>query len=495
MLTTIVSTRAFGQGPQTETVIIPIRECDCCFGLGPFCVPASLLRGVLQRNHTLMYKNNFPQVVQVPVEMLKASEYNPRKCSNTQAEALKESILRFGLVDPLIANSNSERNNVLVGGHFRLKIAKDLGFKEVPVVYVNLDIEKEKELNLRLNKNTGEFDLDLLKAFGEEVLMDIGFDSIELDAIFDIDPTPEVFDLKKELDKLDIKEVKMQKGDIYEINGSLLMVGDSTIEADMLKLMEGARADMCFTDPPYILDYLRGKTKQKDGVTVGFGAKKNRRYLETESLPDNFSDLWMANVAKVAKPDFSIIIFENPKNLRTIWNALEAHWKYRNTITWHVPNRMQGFSAKYKFFNKTDIALVGTGGDIALNLEPEEELFQNEYENALFATAGHPHWESYGKGKKHCPTDFIEHIAADKKSSGQDIIFGTKPLELLIPYIKVLTKRDDLVLEPFGGSGSTLISSIKMKRRCYLMEKSPVYAEVIRRRWEKCTGATAKKIS
>ncbi len=202
----------------------------------------------------------------------------------------------------------------------------------------------------------------------------------------------------------------------------------------------------------------------------------------------------MANVAKVQKPDFSIIIFENPKNLRTIWNALEVHWKYRNTITWHVPNRMQGFSGKYKFFNKTDIALVGSIGDTPLNLNPEEELFQNEYENALFATAGSPHWESYEKGKKICPTDFISHIAADKKSSGQDIIFGTKPVELLIPYIKVLTKRDDLVLEPFGGSGSTLIASLMIGRRCYLMEKSPVYAEVILRRWSMKTGKTPKLI-
>jgi len=146
------------------------------------------------------------------------------------------------------------------------------------------------------------------------------------------------------------------------------------------------------------------------------------------------------------------------------------------------------------FFNKTDIALVGTGGDISLNLEPEEELFQNEYENAIFATLGKPHWESYEKGKKLCPTDYISHTTADKKSSGQEIIFGTKPLELLIPYIKVLTKRDDLIVEPFGGSGSTLIASTKMKRRCYLMEKSPVYAEVIKNRWEKLTGLKAKKI-
>jgi DNA modification methylase len=204
----------------------------------------------------------------------------------------------------------------------------------------------------------------------------------------------------------------------------------------------------------------------------------------------------MENVSKVQKSDFSIIVFENPKNLRIIWNVLEKYWKYRNTIVWHVGNRMQGFSAKYKFFNKHDIALVGTGGETVLNLDPETEpLFQDEYENALFATTGSPTWESYGRGKKYCPTDFITHIAADKKSSGQDIIFGTKPLELLIPYIKVLTKRGDLVLEPFGGSGSTLIASLKLGRKCRIMEKSNVYTSIIIKRWEKHTGKIAKKLN
>lgn len=436
------------------------------------------------------------KITYVPVGSLNPSTYNPRKWNEAQTNALKESITKFGMVDPIICNSAKERMNTVIGGHFRLKVAKDLGFTEMPVVYVNIpDIEKEKELNVRLNKNLGEFDFELLKDFGEEFLGSVGFSTEELDNIFAIDPTPEQFDLKKELEKLDIKDIKVQKGDRYEIDGSILMCGDSTVEADMLKLMEGAQVDMVMTDPPYILDYLKGKTKQKDGVTEGFGLKKNRKYLETDVLPDNFTELWMENVAKVQKEDFSIIIFEHPKNLRTIWNALEKHWKYRNTITWHVPNRVQGFSAKYKFFNKQDIALVGSSEDKGLNLETEDELFQNEYENALYATSGKPTWEGYEKGKKYQPTDFIDHIAADEKSSGQGIIFGTKPLELLIPYIKVLTKRGDLVLEPFGGSGSTLIASLKLGRNCRIMEKSPVYAEVIKNRWEKHTGKKAKKIN
>ncbi|MFA4996486.1 MAG: DNA methyltransferase [Patescibacteria group bacterium] len=435
-------------------------------------------------------------IVEVPINELRIAEYNPRKHSKEQMDQLKESIKRFGMVDPIICNNADDRKNIVIGGHFRVEAGKELCIEKMPVVYVNIpDVEKEKELNIRLNKNTGEFDLDLLAEFDESFLSDIGFSTEELDNIFSDDPKTEMFDLEKELDKLNIKNISVKKGDIYELDGSRLLCGDSTIEEDMLKLMNGEKADMCFTDSPYILDYLRGKTKQKDGVTTGFGAKKNRRYLETESLPDNFTELWMTNIARIQKPDFSIIAFENPKNLRTIWDELEKHWKYRNTITWHLPNRVQGFSSKYKFFNKSDIALVGTSGDVGLNLEQEDELFQNEYENALFATSGKPHWESYEKGKKICPTDFIEFVAADEKSSGQGVIFGTKPIEILIPYIKVLTKRGDLIVEPFGGSGSTLISAIKMNRRCYVMEKCATYVEIILRRWEIETGKKPMKIN
>lgn len=440
-----------------------------------------------------MNKENI-KIEYVSIESLKVNDKNPRKWSEEQKAQLKESIKRFGNVDPIIVNAHDDRKNIIVGGHFRVEACKELGYKNMPVVFVNLTPEKEIELNLRLNRNQGEFDLDMLAEFDSALLLDIGFTSEDIDDIFPTVKNEEQFDLQKELDKLDIT-VEAKKGEVYDLDGSRLMIGDSTIESDMLKLMGENKADIVLTDPPYILDYLKGKGRGKDGPTVGFGSKKNRRYLETDVLPENFSDLWMANVAKVQKPDFSIIIFENPKNLRTIWNALEVHWKYRNTITWHVPNRMQGFSASNKFFNKTDIALVGSSGEVNLNLEPEEGLFQNEYENAIFATSGKPHFEPYEKGKKICPTDFISHTAADKKSSGQEIIFGTKPIELLIPYLKVLTKRNDLILEPFGGSGSTLIASVKMGRRCFIMEKSHVYAEVIMNRWEKETGKKRKKIN
>lgn len=422
-------------------------------------------------------------------------ELNPRKLSDEQAEKLKESLNKFNLVEiPAI-----DTDNKIAAGHQRVKIMLLLGRgeEEIDVRVPNRKLTKEEfeEYNIRSNKNVGEFNWDLLAKLDEGFLSEVGFSSEELDQIFDIDVTPELFDLEKELKKLDINKIDLQKGDILALGDSRLMVGDSTIEADVLKLMNGEKADMCFTDEPYLLDYLHGKKKHGTAVT-GFGAKRDRRYLETESLPDNFMDLWMANINQVQKENFSIISFENWKNLPKIHETMSKYWKIRNLIIWHLPNRMQGFAAKYKFFNKYDIALLGTTPPDKndLNLDPEEEFLQNEYETALYATSGKPTWEKYQTGKKYCPTDFVEFKASDEKSSGQGIIFGTKPVEILIPYIKVLTRRDDLIIEPFSGSGSTLIASTKLKRRCYGMEKSPVYAEVIKKRWENLTGQKSIKI-
>ncbi len=434
------------------------------------------------------------KIIKANIKDLKVAEYNPRKWDKTKCQNLKDSIEKFGLVDPLIVNSAPDRKNIVIGGHFRLHIAKELGYLDVPVVYLNIpDIEKEKELNIRLNKNTGDWDYSLLAEFNSTLLNDIGFSSEELDDIFVLDETAEEFNLQKELEKLNIQNISTIKGDIYQLGDHRLMCGDSTNEEDVIKLMDGEKADMCFTDPPYILDYLKGKKKSSDG----FGLKKNRRYLGTDSLPDNFTELWMSNIAKVQKDNFSIIVFENWKNIRTIWDAMEDYWKVKNMIVWHVPNRTQGFSGKYRFFSKHDIAMVGSSpnSNIPFNLEEEIEGLQNEYETALYAISGKPHWESYKKGKKYQPTDYIDHPVDDAKHSGQGVVFGTKPIEILIPYIKVLTKRNDLIVEPFGGSGSTLIASTKMKRRCYVMEKSPVYAEVIKYRWEKLTGQKGVKIA
>ncbi|USN97320.1 MAG: DNA modification methylase [Candidatus Nomurabacteria bacterium] len=436
-----------------------------------------------------------PNIVMVKASALKPSVYNPRRWNEQAVAGLTESIKRFGLVDPLLVNGAKERKNIIIGGHFRYKIARDLGYKEVPVVYLDIpDETTEKELNIRLNKNQGDWDYELLAEFDESLLADVGFSSEELDDIFEIDlEESETFDLEKELKKLDIKKITVQKGDVYQLGKSRFMCGDSTVEADFDKLMNGQLADMCLTDQPYRLSYMKGGIRQGKPVE-GFGAKRNRKYLETDELPEDFVKLWMANVAKHAKTDFSIIAYEAWHNMREMWDCMAEHWTIRNMLIWHVPTRHQGFAAKYKFFSKYDIAMVGSSGTVKYNHQSEPEGLQEEYESALYATSGKPHWEGYKGGKKIQPTDFVSFPANDEKSSGQGVIFGTKPLEILIPYIKVLTKRGDLIVEPFAGSASTLIAATMLKRRCYIMEKSPTYMEIGLRRWEKLTGQKRVKL-
>lgn len=251
----------------------------------------------------------------------------------------------------------------------------------------------------------------------------MGFSSQELDDIFNLDIEPEIFDLQKELEKLSIRKIEIKKGQVWRLGEHCLMCGDSTDEHNILKLMGNQKANMCFTDPPYILDYLNGKKKHGDAVT-GFGAKRDRRYLETDVLPPDFTEKWMANISKIQKEHFSIIVYENWKNIRTIWGEMEKYWKVKNMIVWHLPNRHQGFSAKYKFFSKHDIAMVGASpdNDMEFNNDPEQDGLQEEYETAVYAISGKPHWEGYKHGKKNQPTDFIEFNASDEKNSGQGVV-------------------------------------------------------------------------
>ncbi|MBT9168617.1 MAG: putative chromosome-partitioning protein ParB [Syntrophomonadaceae bacterium] len=123
-----------------------------------------------------MVRDNL-KIIYVPIDSIKPNEYNPKQLTRKEAQDLGKSIREFGMVDPLIVNSASNRKNILIGGHQRLHVLKKLGWKEVPVVYVNIaDIQKEKELCLRLSKNVGSWDMDLLSNMDEEILKDVGFD-------------------------------------------------------------------------------------------------------------------------------------------------------------------------------------------------------------------------------------------------------------------------------------------------------------------------------
>ena len=146
------------------------------------------------------------KITLIEINSLNPAEYNPRQISNKQYEDLKASMEKFGCVDPIIININPERLNVVVGGHQRLRILRELGAEKVPTVSVNLSEEDERELNVRLNKNTGQWDMDLLSNFDIVDLKEWGFKDIELG--FNIDKIEE----EKESDiVLTIKEDDISK--------------------------------------------------------------------------------------------------------------------------------------------------------------------------------------------------------------------------------------------------------------------------------------------
>ena len=127
------------------------------------------------------------EIVEYGASDIIAAEYNPRQLTKEQYSNLKDSLQRFGLVDPLIINKNKERKNILVGGHQRLRIAKEMGMKKIPCVEVDLTLDKEKELNIRLNKNVGEWDYDTLaNNFDVKDLVDWGFEEKEFSSWLDV---------------------------------------------------------------------------------------------------------------------------------------------------------------------------------------------------------------------------------------------------------------------------------------------------------------------
>jgi len=122
------------------------------------------------------------EIVNKSISELIEAEYNPRRLTKDQYKQLKDSLLRFGVVDPVLVNINEDRKNIIIGGHQRTKVWSDLGNDSIPCVELDLSLEQEKELNVRLNKNTGEFDFDMLaNYFNEDELIEWGFDSFEFD--------------------------------------------------------------------------------------------------------------------------------------------------------------------------------------------------------------------------------------------------------------------------------------------------------------------------
>jgi DNA modification methylase len=413
-------------------------------------------------------------ITDIPVSDLRPAPYNPRRWSESAKEKLKESIKKFGAVDPLIVNAAPKRHGVVIGGHFRLECMKELGFDSVPVVFVNIpDLNREKELNMRLNRNQGEWDFEKLKTFDVGLLLDIGFNENELSHIWDdaLSVEEDEFDVEEELQK--IKKPKTKPGDIYALGSHRLICGDATDAKTVERLVGKARMDMIYIDTPYniSLDYDKGI-----GQKQGYGGKTDD--CKSPKEYEAFLSVVYANAISVGKPDLHVFGWNDETNvglMQAIFSELGL--KNRRTCLW-----IKG----------------------AANVVPTV-AFGKCYEACVYATRGSPHLSDahqnlseilnreVGSGNR-AIDDILDilNIWLERRIPGNEYEHATqKPVTLAEKPLRRCTKVGDSILDLTGGSGSTLISCEQLKRRCYMAEIEPIFCDLIIRRFEALTGTKA----
>lgn len=421
-------------------------------------------------------QNNL-QVQYVPLATLQACDYNPRKWSGEDKKNLKESIKRFGIVDPLLVNSAESRKNIVIGGHFRLEVLRELDIKEVPVVFLNIpDLDKEKELNVRLNRNQGEFDLELLSEYDFDLLQDIGFNASELEEIYlDLDTKEDKFNTKKEFEKIGVPQSKL--GDIYQLGDHKLACGDSTDPEVIKKLVGEAKINMVYCDPVYNI-----KLSYESGIggTKNYGGSAQDNRSDGEYM--RFLQKTIENALSVCGKDAHIFYYCDQSYvplIATLYTTLGIH--FRRTCIW----------------------LKGVA-----NPTPQV-AFSKVYEPCVYGTIGSPYLSPYHKNfdevlNKEVGTgnQMIEDVEEmfdiwlEKRIPGAEYEHPTeKPVTLHDKPIKRCTKIGDNILSLFGGSGGELIASEQLKRKCYMVELDPVFVDLIIRRYESATGNTAIKLN
>ena len=414
----------------------------------------------------------------VKVADLKLATYNPRKWDDFKKAKLRESIERFGLVDPIIVNSATRRKNIVIGGHFRLTVAKELGYKDVPVVYVNIpDVEKEKELNLRLNKNVGEWDLELLKEFDLGVLLDVGFGDEDLSSIWDDSLETEDDNFQEEKELAEIKETDVQLGNLFELGSHRLLCGDAHNSKNIQRLMGGEKTSMVYTDPIYNIGVSYDKGI---GGKQNYGGKVNDNKSDAEYR--EFLKSGMQSALLVPNKDFHYFCYCDQKYIGLVQELFrEVGIENKRVCMWikNGQNPVPGVA----FSKCYEPCVYGTVGSpyLSKSLQNLNEVMNKEI----------------GTGNR-LIDDILDEldIWLVKRLAGNEYEHSTsKPPTLHEKAIRRCTKPGDVILDLYGGSGSTLIAAEMLKRRAYLTEIEPKFCQLIINRYEKLTGQKAKLIS
>ena len=507
------------------------------------------------------------KIDRLSIDKLKFADYNPRKDlkpGDPEYEKLKRSIEHFGYVEPVIVN---DRTGLVVGGHQRVKVLKDLGYTEIEVVHVDLDDTNERALNVALNKISGDWDAekleDLLRELNVDTDLDIsltGFDTSELDTLFsgslgeldDLEYKDEDTNKKEkdahleddEFDDTDDIPKRVKSGDIWVLGDHRLICGDSLKEENYIKLLEGEQADLVFTDPPY------GMNKENVGV-----ANDN---LSFDDLLE-FNKVWIPLTFKYTKSNGSWYCWGIDEPLMDIYsNILKPMIKknmltFRNLITWNkggAQGQLSDVHRKYAVVDEKCLFVMCGVQGFNINAdgyyegwEPIRQYLKGEADRVgldskkckeLTGTWNYTHWftkaqwtfipeEHYNKLSSSYPDafnkdynelrsewnntrayfnnthdnmndiwNFNRTTKEEKESAGGHAT--PKPIELCARAIKSSSREGDIVLDVFGGSGSTLIACEKLGRACRMIELEPHWCDVIINRWEALTGEKAVKI-
>lgn len=363
------------------------------------------------------------QIEKINIKDIKENNENPRKIDEEKFEKLVKSIKEFPeMLDvrpPVV-----DENNMILGGNMRKKAIIEAGLTEVPIMRVKDWTEKQKrEFIIKDNLSFGNWDWDKLSAQYEgQELVDWGFNESELG--MDLSEPEEKDDEVPETPE----EPKSKLGDLYELgNGHRVLCGDSTKIEDVEKLMNGQKADMVFTDPPYGIGYEYNEHKDTTG----------EEYL-------TFCDDW----------------FNTIQTLEPKYTAISTGWKYQKYWWNKDPRDCMYWIAKNK----------QTGGT-AFHFRRVEPIF------------------IWGEPNKKYDFDFFEELT-ERISGLRESHTCPKPVSLITSFIEKGVDYKNLVVDIFLGSGTTLIASEKTNRKCYGMEIDPRYVDTIVERWCQFTGIT-----
>lgn len=407
------------------------------------------------------------------LEKLKPYEKNARKHQEADLSTIKASITEFGMSDPIGVWG---KDNIIVEGHGRYLACKELGIAEVPVIHLDhLSDEQRRAYALAHNKTAemSEWDFDLL---GDELadIFDIDMSYFGFEDVIEAEEEPEVQedDFEVELPE----EPRAKVGDIYQLGKHRLMCGDSTKVEDVAKLMAGDVADLVVTDPPYNVAIQNSK-----GMTIENDDMDSSQFKEF--LTDCFINLEQNLKAGGA----FYVWYASREHINFEQSLNDAGLKVREQLIWNKNTFILG---RQDYHWKHEPCLYGwKDGD-------KHYFIDDRTQSTVIEDKG----IDLKKLKKEEMIELLKQFLSDKNSTtiinedkpnANDLHPTMKPIKLIARLVKNSSRQDEIVLDLFGGSGSTLITCEQLNRKCRTMEYDPKYVDVIIDRWEQFTGQKA----